>query len=318
LTLTKFGLIKAHKATRAHLACRLGRREAATDAAGRHGGAEAAGRHGELLVERHLIPRRRPWAAALASIADVEPREQRAHHLPGRIVPLPFSASPRHRQQSDNQPQPHLLGPEVGWKISRIPSSSGCLSASGPAMEPGAPCCCRRGHGIVREINQSSRDSRSGSEERLWSLELGGHSGQAFSFMRFFSDAGKKEVGCSSSRDLIHRRGEVGPAVRKRWTLRSVHTQCSFRLHTHFCRSIRRSIFFSCKQVISPFNFICHSSIKNLFNNMSFSSPFQYISIYNSSFFVVLHVTHSFHISSIPGFNSAYQVEGRKELNARY
>jgi hypothetical protein len=44
----------------------------------------------------------------------------------------------------------------------------------------------------------------------------------------FFGIARKEEVGCSSSRDLIHRRERVGPAVRGRWTtgvgaLRSVH-----------------------------------------------------------------------------------------------
>lgn len=111
-------------------------------------GAESAGRHGELLADRHLVPGRRPRATALAGVADVEPREQRAHYLPRRSrsrLPLPSSASPRHRQQGN------LRRPD-GAKIkrSRIPNSSDRLSASGPAREPGALvpgfCCCR-GHG---------------------------------------------------------------------------------------------------------------------------------------------------------------------------
>ena len=82
---------------RAHLGSRRGGHEAGP----RGAGAEAVGRHGELLVERHLVPWRSPRAAALACVADVEPREQRAHHLPQLLL----AASPRHAQPRSQEEQ---------------------------------------------------------------------------------------------------------------------------------------------------------------------------------------------------------------------
>uniref|UniRef100_A0A0A9GVA4 Uncharacterized protein n=1 Tax=Arundo donax TaxID=35708 RepID=A0A0A9GVA4_ARUDO len=84
------------------LAGGCGGHEAAPTGASGGGGAEAVGRHGELLVKGHLVPGRRPRPAGLDGVADVEPREQRAHHLP-LLLRLPSPTSPRHPLHSPNQ-----------------------------------------------------------------------------------------------------------------------------------------------------------------------------------------------------------------------
>lgn len=102
----------------ADLAGRRGGYEAAPrGAGGGGGGAEAAGRHGELLVERHLIPGRRSRAAAPAGVADVEAREQWAHHLPLLLPASPWSCtSPRHppRGQEPERARTNQSGSQLG------------------------------------------------------------------------------------------------------------------------------------------------------------------------------------------------------------
>lgn len=110
-----------HKRRPPHLALARRRRRARRQAAPSRGeraasaaaAAEAVGRHGELLVERHLVPGRRPRAAALGGVVDVEPREQRAHHLPLRLLPSSSAASSPRRHRL---PPQQLLGGVRPWR----------------------------------------------------------------------------------------------------------------------------------------------------------------------------------------------------------
>lgn len=155
----------------ADLARRRGGHEAAPRGAG--GRAEAAGRHGELLVERHLVPGRRPRSAALAGVADVEAREQRAHHLP---LLLPASSSSSCCCTSPRHP---LRGEEPGRAVSV--SQSVRQPAQSEWRRPRKPRAAAWATSFLRVRACDERARRSGAQLLPWRLllESRGKSNQA-------------------------------------------------------------------------------------------------------------------------------------------